>query len=628
MYTSPVIHRVVLHALAIALIGVAVAQDGGFDAHRLHPAAIDGDLRDPLLAVRPGALAQGDAFGSLLLDYARAPLVRVLESEVGSSDPVVESVVDHLTVANLSAGAAVHERVRLDAHVPLALLSVDETSTVQPPAIGDLRLSALGLALAPQPGRPGLGVSGHLDLPTGVTGRYLGKGGVAGGLRVASTVELQTVTLTADAGVQIDPVSSLDNLVASDRFVAAAAVGWLATDEVGLTLEAITEPVLRPATMPGTGVPVEVVLSARARASSGAFIVGGVAGGITDGAGVPAYRAFLGGGWGRVTEGRLVDIDELGSLRILDECPGELEVVNGWLDDDGCADELGTLSVRATRRGLPAAVQATITGPEGPLERLIPESGLALDAAPGTRWAFAVADGCLRGEGEAIALEGGRAVTLELQLAEAGTVRVEVVDPAGQPVPEAFVAWESTEPTCVPDEVQSVDGRGVLVVGLGLGAHQMLVSAPGYAASRSRIVTRPGDELSRQVILRPSAVRLTGTAIEISDKVLFGTGNAVISAESDGLLADVAAVINAHPAVGRIEVAGHTDSRGSDSLNLELSQRRAEAVREFLIAHGVDGSRLVATGYGESSPLETNRTAEGREANRRVEFVLIDESRP
>ncbi|MDZ7594823.1 MAG: OmpA family protein [Thiobacillus sp.] len=72
-----------------------------------------------------------------------------------------------------------------------------------------------------------------------------------------------------------------------------------------------------------------------------------------------------------------------------------------------------------------------------------------------------------------------------------------------------------------------------------------------------------------------------------------------------------------------IEVAGHTDSMGSDAYNMRLSKQRAEAVRNFLISRGVAADRLTAKGYGEAQPVADNATEEGRFKNRRVELVPL-----
>lgn len=73
----------------------------------------------------------------------------------------------------------------------------------------------------------------------------------------------------------------------------------------------------------------------------------------------------------------------------------------------------------------------------------------------------------------------------------------------------------------------------------------------------------------------------------------------------------------------RVELAGHTDSKGSDSYNQKLSDRRAASVSRFLIAEGVPASQFVSKGYGESQPIDTNETDEGRARNRRVEFKVL-----
>jgi OOP family OmpA-OmpF porin len=73
-----------------------------------------------------------------------------------------------------------------------------------------------------------------------------------------------------------------------------------------------------------------------------------------------------------------------------------------------------------------------------------------------------------------------------------------------------------------------------------------------------------------------------------------------------------------------VEIRGYTDSVGPASYNLELSQRRAEAVKQYLVNAGIDPSRLVAKGYGEADPIASNKTPEGRAQNRRIEFHRLN----
>jgi outer membrane protein OmpA-like peptidoglycan-associated protein len=72
-----------------------------------------------------------------------------------------------------------------------------------------------------------------------------------------------------------------------------------------------------------------------------------------------------------------------------------------------------------------------------------------------------------------------------------------------------------------------------------------------------------------------------------------------------------------------VKVLGHTDNTGTDKYNLSLSKKRATAVKDYLVAQDVAGSRLATQGYGESDPIATNETADGRQLNRRVEIVIV-----
>jgi outer membrane protein OmpA-like peptidoglycan-associated protein len=117
-------------------------------------------------------------------------------------------------------------------------------------------------------------------------------------------------------------------------------------------------------------------------------------------------------------------------------------------------------------------------------------------------------------------------------------------------------------------------------------------------------------------------VVVTRERLELKEKVYFDTGKATIKPASFGLLDEVAAALQSHDEVKRVEIQGHTDSSGDAAVNKRLSQERAEAVRAYLSGKGVDGARLEAAGFGEEKPIAPNDSAKGREANRRVEFSL------
>ncbi|MBZ4409469.1 OmpA family protein [Myxococcus sp. XM-1-1-1] len=120
-----------------------------------------------------------------------------------------------------------------------------------------------------------------------------------------------------------------------------------------------------------------------------------------------------------------------------------------------------------------------------------------------------------------------------------------------------------------------------------------------------------------------SSVRLEGSRIVILEKVYFATSKDVILPKSFSLLAQVASVLKANPQLQLVRVEGHTDSQGSDAKNLDLSQRRANNVKAFLVKSGIAPERLEAVGFGETKPVDTNKTPKGRENNRRVEFNIV-----
>jgi OOP family OmpA-OmpF porin len=118
---------------------------------------------------------------------------------------------------------------------------------------------------------------------------------------------------------------------------------------------------------------------------------------------------------------------------------------------------------------------------------------------------------------------------------------------------------------------------------------------------------------------------LTGTELRLSGPVLFEDTTATIRSVSFPVLDVIVEVLREHPTI-TFEVQGHTDSQGDDAANVTLTQARADAVVRYLVQHGIEPSRLTAKGYGETRPIESNRTSQGREVNRRVELIRTDVS--
>ena len=121
-------------------------------------------------------------------------------------------------------------------------------------------------------------------------------------------------------------------------------------------------------------------------------------------------------------------------------------------------------------------------------------------------------------------------------------------------------------------------------------------------------------------------VELVNEEIVINERVYFDTGKSVIKNKSHQLLRDMAALLVKYPHVKRVEVQGHTDEEGSAEFNMTLSQSRADAVMKFLVDQGVDSSRLVARGYGETRPDQSGTTESAYSKNRRVQFMILEQN--
>ncbi len=133
-----------------------------------------------------------------------------------------------------------------------------------------------------------------------------------------------------------------------------------------------------------------------------------------------------------------------------------------------------------------------------------------------------------------------------------------------------------------------------------------------------------GDPANNGCPKKYEGVEITETHIRINQKIHFAYNKAVIKKASFWILSQVAKVLEDNPEI-TLSIEGHTDSRGSDNYNKKLSTRRAKAVMDHLVKkRRISRRRLTSKGWGESKPIDTNLTDEGRAANRRVEFVRTD----
>jgi outer membrane protein OmpA-like peptidoglycan-associated protein len=123
----------------------------------------------------------------------------------------------------------------------------------------------------------------------------------------------------------------------------------------------------------------------------------------------------------------------------------------------------------------------------------------------------------------------------------------------------------------------------------------------------------------------PKFIKLEGSTVRVLQQVHFATGSATILPDSFPMLQEIVQLLKATPAIKKMRIEGHTDNRGAADMNLDLSKRRAASVKNWLVLHGIEQIRLESEGYGLTKPIQSNDTDAGRQANRRVEFHIVEE---
>lgn len=150
--------------------------------------------------------------------------------------------------------------------------------------------------------------------------------------------------------------------------------------------------------------------------------------------------------------------------------------------------------------------------------------------------------------------------------------------------------------------------------------NRLLLEERAKAEARQNEAKNKLNELQSKLIQVTEDAR--GIILSMSD-ILFDVDKATLKSDLKTSLARVAGILSVYQEL-HVSVEGHTDNTGSAEHNRKLSEQRAKNVLDFLVAQGIDGSRLVSKGYGMSVPVADNSTKEGRQKNRRVDLVIKD----
>ncbi|CAN95955.1 hypothetical protein sce5792 [Sorangium cellulosum So ce56] len=179
------------------------------------------------------------------------------------------------------------------------------------------------------------------------------------------------------------------------------------------------------------------------------------------------------------------------------------------------------------------------------------------------------------------------------------------------------------------EQTATADGSGAFrFPDLPAGAVTLKVEAQGYMnhVNQADVRTSEDTRAALTVNKRPkiSLVKVLGNEIKISRQIHFETDSAKILGDSNALMEEIADVLQRNPNIRKVEIQGHTDNTGGREHNQTLSEARANAVRAWLIRAGVDGSRLLAKGYGQDRPVAPNVTPANKAKNRRVQFIIVE----
>ena len=518
-----------------------------------------------------------------------------------------EQAVDFFGSADLVASIGVIDHLSFGLDVPFhfgtgTFLDGDDLS---PFTVGDLRLSLKATAIKPYRIGGGIGLAVDLLVPSGSKGGYGREDGVVVVPKVVLDAMTEHVHLMtniwffARSGTFEPDQRVLDfpeSLELGTEFGASSALAvFLGSTDFRMIVEGRFESAIE-RFFDKEMTRLELTWGMHWRIDSGFALGGGASFGVLDGYGDPSWRGFLTVGYQPANlipvPGKAGDADRDGVRDDVDQCPADPEDLDAFEDADGCPE------LDNDQDGVPDT------------EDKCPNKAEDLDGDRDN-------DGCPDGDGDKDGIPD--------DLDRCPTQPEDVdgfEDEDGCPDPDNDKDGMPDAIDRCPSDPEDKDGNKD-----DDGCPETDNDSDGIPDLQDKCPDRAEDIDGCQDedgCPEEGRVCVSKEKITISEKIFFKTGKADILPKSYGLLAELAKVINENPQIELIEIQGHTDDQGPDDFNLKLSDARANAVLAHLVTIGsVDARRLRARGYGEDVPIGDNRSAAGRELNRRVEFMIL-----
>lgn len=525
--------------------------------------------------------------GTLVFDYLSEPL-----KAVGGDQET--AVVDQQLAAHLVTGIGLFDRFELSLNLPVYL--VNDVSwqgeDVGGFSAGDLGITARGQILSQEQAGLGLGASLKVTAPTGAGQMFVGRSSASVAPQVIVDRTFGDLLLAGNLGFRFLADETLSDLEMGDEFTYSLGAEYTVVDNVlriGGELNGAT-PVGDFFGSADTS-PLEFLLGAKVITNSGFAIMAGSGAGLSPGIGAPEFRAFLGISY-PTSKG---DSDGDGLLDSEDNCPDKAEDLDGFEDADGCPD------------------------PDNDQDGIPDDEDKCPDEAEDKN-GYQDEDGCPDASNDT---DGDGIVDMNDECVEKPEDMNNYQDEDGCPDAEADADGDGipdAEDEC-REEAEDKDGFEDED-----GCPDPDNDNDGIADAEDNCPDEAGVKAENGCPPKEKKVVREKEEIKILEKVYFEKDSANIKERSHDLLDQVSLLLRQNPDIKKVEIQGHTDDSGSASYNQELSQKRADAVMNYLVENGnVEQGRLVANGYGESEPLADNTSEENRGKNRRVEFKILEQ---
>lgn len=337
-----------------------------------------------------------------------------------------------------------------------------------------------------------------------------------------------------------------------------------------------------------------------------------------DAAGVPVtppYRVFLGASWQIDPRARVEKVTKtVEKTRLVEEMPERGRIV-GEIRDSNSEMPVGGAQIAYPETDRSPQVAGTDSG-----------TFRSYGFSPDEKVTVRISHPNYETKEMAVAVaKGEKKVEIPLEPStQKATFSGTVSAASGGPVSGATVVVDGPE-----SRELTTDESGKFSAEVPTGSYTVGISAPEYQATRKTVDIGPESDGSSTFSLEEggnsSLVELGEEKIKVEERVSFASGTAQIDEESFEILDAVAAKLRARPDIEKLEVQGHTDDVGSKSDNMELSEKRADAVVDYLTDEGISGDRLQAKGYGPEQPRVPNISDRNRRMNRRVDFKILEQ---